>query len=87
MKKILTIFLAGFLLTGALLFSACDDPDTGRNPKFHIYIAFGQSNMQGPGAIEDVDRANVTDRFRILNVIADTYAGESRAKSEWYTAA
>jgi hypothetical protein len=43
--------------------------------------------MQGPGAIEAVDRDNVTDRFKILNVIADTYAGESRAKSQWYTAA
>jgi hypothetical protein len=56
-------------------------------PKLHVYIAFGQSNMQGPGAIEAVDRANVTDRFKILNVIAGTYAGESRAKSQWYTAA
>jgi hypothetical protein len=59
----------------------------GGDPKFHVYIAFGQSNMQGPGAIEAEDRANVTDRFKILNVIADTYASESRAKSQWYTAA
>ena len=58
-----------------------------RNSNFHIYIAFGQSNMHGPGAIETVDRENVTDRFKILNVIADTYAGESRAKSQWYKAA
>lgn len=109
MKKILTGFLAGFILTGALLSSTCDDAaapgdeqnkqdgnsgaitvnsgSSGANSNFHIYIAFGQSNMQGPGAIETVDKGNVTERFKILNVIADTYAEERREKGLWYTAA
>jgi para-nitrobenzyl esterase len=85
-------FINGFLLIGAMLFLACNgtpsrnDESSGIDPDFHIYIAIGQSNMQGPGAIEAQDLDHVTDRFRILNVIADTYGGEARARSEWYTA-
>jgi hypothetical protein len=93
MRKILT----GLLLIGAMLFFACDgpknipayQPNTGSSaeePKLHVYIAFGQSNMQGPGAIEAEDTTNVTDRFKILNVIAGTYASENRVESQWYKA-
>ena len=39
----------------ALLILTLSAPD----PNFHIYLAFGQSNMEGQGTIEAQDTANV----------------------------
>jgi hypothetical protein len=55
--------------------------------EFHVYLAFGQSNMQGPGQIRPQDREGASDRFKIMGVVAGRYANESRAKGEWYRAA
>jgi hypothetical protein len=54
--------------------------------EFHVYIAFGQSNMQGPGQIRSQDKEGISERFRILNVVPGRYAGEQRAKGQWYRA-
>jgi hypothetical protein len=54
--------------------------------EFHVYLAFGQSNMQGPGQIRPQDREGISERFKIMGVVAGRYAGESRAKGEWYRA-
>jgi len=54
--------------------------------ELHVYIAFGQSNMQGPGTIRAQDRENVSSRFITLNVVGGRYAGENRSKGEWYKA-
>jgi len=54
--------------------------------EFHIYLAFGQSNMQGPGQIRPQDREGISDRFKIMGVVAGRYAGEYRTKGEWYRA-
>ncbi|MGV6831213.1 MAG: sialate O-acetylesterase [bacterium] len=40
---------------------AADTPD----PNFHLYICFGQSNMEGLGEIEEIDK-EVDKRFQIL---------------------
>ena len=37
----------------------------GPNPNFHIYLAFGQSNMDGAGEIEDQDLI-VSERFKMM---------------------
>ena len=52
----------------------------------HLYIAFGQSNMQGPGAIRPSDKENISDRWKTLNIVAGTYGSETRAKGQWYKA-
>jgi len=52
---------------------------------FDVYIAFGQSNMQGPAEIRTQDK-NVSERFQVLNVVAGTYAKENRARGQWYKA-
>ncbi|MDR2582416.1 MAG: sialate O-acetylesterase [Fibromonadaceae bacterium] len=52
---------------------------------FDVYIAFGQSNMQGPAEIRAQDK-EVNERFQVLNVVAGTYAKENRAKGQWYKA-
>jgi hypothetical protein len=54
--------------------------------EFHVYIAFGQSNMQGPGQIRSLDKEGVSDRFKIMSVVAGRYANESRTKGEWFRA-
>jgi hypothetical protein len=54
--------------------------------EFHVYIAFGQSNMQGPGQIRAKDREGISDRFKIMSVVAGRYSNEYRAKGEWYRA-
>jgi len=35
----------------------------------HLYIAFGQSNMQGAGTIRAQDKEGISNRWRILNVV------------------
>ena len=52
----------------------------------HLYIAFGQSNMQGPGEIRASDKQDIDYRWQTLNVVAGTYASEKRDKGKWYKA-
>jgi len=59
--------LFGFMLMAAA--SVYADPD----PNFHIYLAFGQSNMEGQGTIEAQDKT-VDPRFQMLSTI-DNFNG------------
>ena len=52
-----------------LVVSAFAAPD----PNFHIYLAFGQSNMEGQGTIESQDKT-VDPRFQMLSTI-DNFNG------------
>ena len=93
MKKLLVIIIA-------LLISGCDSPAEKNNGNtnggntnggdttaaLHVYIAFGQSNMQGPGEIRAQDKGGISARYRILNVVEGTYAGEKRLAGQWYKA-
>ena len=36
------------------------------NPKFHIYLCFGQSNMEGGVPAESIDMEYVDPRFKVL---------------------
>ena len=36
------------------------------DPNFQIYLCFGQSNMEGNAAIEDIDRTGVNPRFMAM---------------------
>ena len=55
-----------------------------QDPDFHIYLCFGQSNMEGNARIEDQDRVNVSDRFKMMAVVDNPEMG--RVKGQWYTA-
>ena len=70
-----TSLLIGLILLGMNAFS--QDPD------FHIYLCFGQSNMEGAGAIETVDKT-VDSRFRVMEAVDCSNLG--RTKGKWYTA-
>ena len=41
------------------------------DPNFHIYLCFGQSNMEGGGKIEERDRVPLK-RFQVLKGIGPT---------------
>lgn len=76
-QQINTRFLifAGTLLFTANLFS--------QDPNFHIYLCFGQSNMEGQGEIREQDKT-VDRRFRLMQAVdcPDT----KKKKGTWYTA-
>lgn len=50
---------------------------------FHIYLCFGQSNMEGQGTIEAKDR-DVDSRFKVFQALDCSNLG--RTKASWYTA-
>ena len=54
-----------------------------QDPNFHIYLCFGQSNMEGQGAIEPQDRST-NPRFKVLQSVDCPNLG--RKKGEWYDA-
>ncbi|MGM9691271.1 MAG: sialate O-acetylesterase [Bacteroidaceae bacterium] len=56
----------------------------GFDPNFHIYLCFGQSNMEGNAAIEGKDRVGVDSRFMMMAAV--DMPSSKRKKGEWYTA-
>lgn len=56
------------------------------NPNFHIYLCFGQSNMEGNAAILNDDKIGVKSRFQVMGVAPDDLQHLGRAKGKWYTA-
>ena len=53
------------------------------DPNFHIYLCFGQSNMEGSATIEEQDLIG-EDRFKVLQSLdCDNL---KREKGKWYTA-
>ena len=69
-----------------LLFATLSTVVTAQNPNFHIYLAFGGSNMEGQGNIQSQDKTKY-DNFKVL--WSSTNFGiynETRQTGEWYTA-
>ncbi len=60
------------------------DQPTEFDPNFHIYLCFGQSNMEGNAKIEAQDRADVDPRFRMMAAV--DMPSSSRKKGNWYVA-
>ena len=56
----------------------------GPDPDFHVYLAFGQSNMEGFPGIEPQDKTGVNKRFQMLAAV--DFASLGRKKGEWYDA-
>ena len=53
------------------------------DPNFHIYLAFGQSNMEGQGPIEAQDQT-CPERFKMMPAV--DMGSKNRKKGNWYTA-
>ena len=73
--KIGLILIVSVLLSGMKAFS--QDPD------FHIYLCFGQSNMEGAARVEPQD-TTVDDRFLVLEAVNCPDIG--RTMGQWYPA-
>jgi hypothetical protein len=73
---------AAFGLSPTRAFAA--EQRTGPDPDFHIYLAFGQSNMEGFPGIEDADRSGVDPRFQMLAAV--DFANLGRKQGQWYPA-
>ena len=54
-----------------------------QNPNFHIYLCFGQSNMEGSALIEEQDKA-VDSRFSVMASVDCEKSG--RVTGNWYRA-
>jgi hypothetical protein len=68
------IFAGLFLLTTNLC---------AQDPNFHIYLCFGQSNMEGQGTIQTQDMT-VDSRFKVFQSL--NCSNLDRKKETWYTA-
>ena len=76
MKKQLRLFVfVGLLILNLTAFS--------QDKNFHIYLCFGQSNMEGNAKIEPQD-TTVDSRFQVLEAVDCPNLG--RTKDHWYTA-
>lgn len=70
--------MLGLPATRAAAAEAAPDPD------FHVYLAFGQSNMEGFPGIEEQDKSGVDPRFRMLAAV--DFPNLGRKQGEWYPA-
>ena len=77
MKKKLFIVIA---FSAICIFGAKADVD----PNFHIYLCFGQSNMEGNAQWEAIDNQFVDERFQMLSTC--NFDNPKRKLGEWYTA-
>ena len=57
---------------------------TAQDKNFHVFLCFGQSNMEGNARIEPQDSIGVSDNF--LNLSAVNFSDKSRKMGKWYKA-
>lgn len=55
-----------------------------QSPDFHIYLGFGQSNMEGGPSVSGLAAANA--RFQVLSVVNCPSLNPPRTMGKWYTA-
>ena len=76
----------GTVLGSALfLFVLATSVNAAPDPNFHIYLAFGQSNMEGQGPIEAQD-STVDSRFQVLWSADDGSCHQDVSEGEWIDA-
>ncbi len=78
MKKIALLIMGMFMLTTSHEVIAQVDPN------FHVYICFGQSNMEGNAQWESQDVGNVDARFQMLSTC--NFDNPKRTLGNWYKA-
>lgn len=77
MKSIIRVFAFTILfVTGQNIYS--------QDSNFHVYLSFGQSNMEGAAPIEPQDKLNVDPRFQVLEAV--NCPDLEREMGKWYTA-
>lgn len=71
------------LLLIVLCFSGLEK-SFAQDPDFHIYLCFGQSNMEGNARFQPQDTVGVDKRFQVLEAVDCPNLG--RVKGQWYMA-
>ena len=62
-------------------------PETHQaDPNFHIYLCFGQSNMEGNAPVEAQDKEGIDSRFRVMSVVNEPLGSRGRKVGWWYKA-
>ena len=74
-------FVSLFFGLGLAVSTVSAAPD----PNFHIYLAFGQSNMEGQGDIGSQDKS-VDERFQLLWSADAGYCNQGASKGKWIKA-
>jgi len=77
MKNFKHLFLAA-------IFSLIYTNVMAQDPNFHIYLCFGQSNMEGNAKFEPQDTLNVNNSFKMMSAV--DCPALHRKMGEWYTA-
>lgn len=75
MKTKILIYFGAFLMSTQI---------SAQDSNFHVYLAFGQSNMEGHAKIEPQDTVALDERFKVLQAV--DCPDLDRKKGEWYTA-
>lgn len=57
---------------------------SAQDPNFHVYLCFGQSNMEGFPGIQEQDKSGVDERFQMLAAV--DFPDEDRTTGNWYPA-
>jgi hypothetical protein len=73
------------ILLGAAFAMALSQVNAAPDPNFHIYLAFGQSNMEGQGDIGNQDRS-VDERFQLLWSADGGSCNQGASKGKWIKA-
>ena len=73
-----------FLLTTMMLLCSIMGAKAEVDPNFHVYICFGQSNMEGNAQWESQDVGNVDKRFQMLATC--NFSSPARTLGNWYKA-
>lgn len=77
MNLLRSITIGATVLVSAMASNAQD-------PNFHIYLCYGQSNMEGNALVENIDRQDIPERFKMMQAV--NYNNPKRSKGEWYEA-
>ena len=76
------LFIAAALFAAVACGSQNGTKTTQKPDKnFYIYLAFGQSNMEGNARIEDQDRENVPERWQMMAAV--DFPKMERKMYEW----
>jgi hypothetical protein len=80
-----------FVVAGLIAVSGCvhasrpaAEGTKAPDKNFHVYLCFGQSNMEGFPGVEDQDKGAVDDRFKVLAAV--DFPAQGREKGRWYPA-
>lgn len=81
------LYVAAMLLMGGMLLACSSKGNKAKQTakeEFHVYLCFGQSNMEGNARVEAQDTVDINPRFMVLQAV--DCPERNREKGKWYTA-